>query len=320
MNDIEPSGLLPRLYERDIDVLLQEELLFNSSVRRLVAEALKLPQVMDVQDCQLSVVDHSGETDVMVTFSVGSRRCALLIENKIDASFQPRQPERYRERVATLVSPGGPFDAAFSMLIAPKDYSRDGDPNVASFDAAVSYEDIASAVEADGAPRSYHRARLLRRAIEQARSMYILVEAPAVTSLWDRIFQIANTEYPILDMKRPGGKGSNSNWVVFKGTLPPKVTIDWKIKKATVDLSFWPGALIIPPSSVDLTALANVALSNPVLRDLGATRVITMRVCSPPANFVEMNDGLIREALNTAMALHGFYEDLEEQIRPTART
>ena len=71
----------------------------------------------------------------------------------------------------------------------------------------------------------------------------MLVPAPEVTSLWQRIYQIANSEFPALGMKLPKEKGSNSSWVVFKADLPPRVTIDWKITKATVELSFWGGRL-----------------------------------------------------------------------------
>jgi hypothetical protein len=98
--------LLPRLYERDIDVLLQEELIFNPAVALLFAKALGFDQPLLVRDCRLSVVDNTGETDVFALFEVEGRKGVLLIENKIDAGFMPRQPERYRERAASLVDEG----------------------------------------------------------------------------------------------------------------------------------------------------------------------------------------------------------------------
>ena len=93
---------LPRLYERDIDVLLQEELVFNRKVCEVISEALRLKGALCVQQCRLSVVDQTGETDLFAHFSIGDQQGVLLIENKIDAAFQPRQPERYRERAAKL--------------------------------------------------------------------------------------------------------------------------------------------------------------------------------------------------------------------------
>ncbi|MET4455425.1 hypothetical protein [Bradyrhizobium sp. RT3b] len=84
--------LLPRIYERDIDVLIQEELLFNESVRSLFSKALELRDSIQIDRCALSVFDSTGETDIEARFSCGEHRGALLIENKIDAAFS--QPNR----------------------------------------------------------------------------------------------------------------------------------------------------------------------------------------------------------------------------------
>lgn len=122
------EALLPRLYERDIDVLLQEELIFNEVVCRLFSDALALSQPMQVHQCRLSVVDQSGETDLYAMFSSGDKEGIILIENKIDASFQPRQPERYRER-ANALSAG--LNLVFCVLVAPQKYIRSIETNVA---------------------------------------------------------------------------------------------------------------------------------------------------------------------------------------------
>jgi len=94
---------LPRLYERDIDVLLQEELLFSHHVRQVLGRALGFEVDLDVKSCDLSVVDTTGETDIFVVYDAEAEHGVILIENKIDAAFQPRQPERYRERATALV-------------------------------------------------------------------------------------------------------------------------------------------------------------------------------------------------------------------------
>ena len=62
---------LPRLYERDIDVLLQEELIFNRSVCRVFSSALGFEDLLQVNQCLLSVVDGTGETDLWARFSLG---------------------------------------------------------------------------------------------------------------------------------------------------------------------------------------------------------------------------------------------------------
>jgi hypothetical protein len=65
--------LLAKLYERDIDVLLQEELIFNTAVALTFSKALGLRNPLKVRECRLSVVDQTGETDVFAIFC-GFRR------------------------------------------------------------------------------------------------------------------------------------------------------------------------------------------------------------------------------------------------------
>src|SRR5665213_3232323 len=92
-----PETLLPRLYERDMDVLLQEELIFNQTLALTFGNALGLSDPLRVHDCRLSVTDQTGETDVFALYHSGNLQVVMMIENKIDAGFQPGQPERYRE-------------------------------------------------------------------------------------------------------------------------------------------------------------------------------------------------------------------------------
>src|SRR5437879_2314709 len=111
---------LPRLYERDIDVLLQEELIFNEAVCDVFSSALGFKAPLQVSECSLSVVDGTGETDLLARFMIDGKSGVLLIENKIDAAFQPTQPERYKAR-ANRMATGG--QAAYSLLIAPTRYT-----------------------------------------------------------------------------------------------------------------------------------------------------------------------------------------------------
>jgi hypothetical protein len=293
---------LPRLYERDIDVILQEELLFSGAVRDLVSKALRLAGVMRVEHCQLSVVDDSGETDVLALVLCRNERGALLIENKIDASFQPRQPERYRQRANSF---GARDDLVFAhcVLVAPKDYLRAGGDAVHCFDATITYEELAEAIGRDGSPRSAYRASLLARAVEQARSAYMMVPSEAVGQLWQRIFRIAAREFPELKMATPSDKGSQSKWVIFKANLPPKITIDWKIPKATIDLSFWKGAKPQPNGALDLSKLR----PNATRELLGTTIAIRIPLAPLATEWVAIPDEAIREALQAARELLAFF-------------
>lgn len=70
--------MLPRLYERDIDVLLREELIFNEADCDIFSSALGLNAPWQVSECSLSVVDGTGETDLLARFLVDGESGVLL--------------------------------------------------------------------------------------------------------------------------------------------------------------------------------------------------------------------------------------------------
>ena len=63
---------------------------------------------------------HLGETIAGVLLANG-QRAVLLIENKIDASLQPAQAERYRQRAGACIV-AGDVDTALTLLVAPEKY------------------------------------------------------------------------------------------------------------------------------------------------------------------------------------------------------
>ena len=290
--------VLPRLYERDIDVLMQEELIFNEAVCEVFSRALGLKSHFHVTQCALSVVDQTGETDLLARFTdEGDNRGVILIENKIDASFQPAQPERYRARANEIATNG---EAAYCVLIAPRRYSIGKADSISHFDACVSHEEIAEAVGASQTDRAKHRAALLLRAVEQARSSYMIIPAPQVTGMWQRVFEIADAEFPLLRMKPPTAKGADSWWFVFKGDLPPRITIDWKVRRGTIDLSFWDGARHKPTQSTPIPDGASIVKS-------GTTTMFRRSLDEPPERWIDLADRQIRDALNAASGMLEFY-------------
>ncbi len=289
---------IPRLYERDIDILMQEELLFNGGVKTLFGTVLKLSAPIEVSTCRLSVWDNTGETDIECRFS--SEQCdgVLLIENKIDAAFQPRQPERYQERAAALSQQLG--TKVYCVLIAPSGYNSTDVANY--FDAVVDYEKLADAIASESTDRAKHRAALIRHAMKLARRSYVLATAEDVTTLWTRVYGIASTGYTDLRMDHPGNRKSGSIWISFKAGLPPNITIDWKITMAVVDLSFWPSAPQKPTEGLDLADLG--AFTDKT----GNTALIRVAVSNPPVKWVDLTDIQIHEALTAASNLLRFYQ------------
>ncbi|MPW28420.1 hypothetical protein F9L16_05315 [Agarivorans sp. B2Z047] len=97
---LEQDTYFDSIKERDIDLLLIEELHIEPSFQQFIFESL-IPQQKSVSfiGAWHPVSTHNGESDVIVIFSdENGKIVALLIENKINASAQYRQGERYIER------------------------------------------------------------------------------------------------------------------------------------------------------------------------------------------------------------------------------
>jgi hypothetical protein len=169
------------------------------------------------------------------------------------------------------------------------------------FNALVSYEDLATAIDIEGTDRAKYRAQLVQRAIEQARS-FVLIDPAEVTAFWHRVFDIASNKHPELRMLPPGEKTSYSAWIHFKANLPPNITIDWRIPNGMVLIAFWTGAPHKPLSTIDLSGLG---------ASIGGTKktvAIELPVGQPPRKWTEMTDNQIHEALEAADRILKFYQ------------
>ncbi len=87
--------------ERDIDLLLLEEFHSSADFRShfiKLLEGLVAPGVHYLSG-EHSVANSSGQSDLEIAFlDSDGKKCRMLIENKIAASFQPEQAQRYRKR------------------------------------------------------------------------------------------------------------------------------------------------------------------------------------------------------------------------------
>ncbi len=139
---------LTHVAERDVDLLLIEEFCCSEAFFNWFAEQLR-PVVGDAE-LQFVQARHSvsmsgegsGETDIEVIAlakSAGSTcRLAILIEDKVDAEFTERQPDRYALRARQLVT-GGICDRTILVLLAPAEYAGQGDDQ---FDVRIPYERV----------------------------------------------------------------------------------------------------------------------------------------------------------------------------------
>jgi len=251
-NEIELT--MEAVSERDCDLLLVEELGVSSEFVELFLNALHLgpdnhstlsgPSAFAARH-SVQRLDKSGETDIEVRVEQelpnGRYAVVLLIENKIDATFQPNQPQRYAKYAEWLVA-NQEADEAYSMLVAPNGYLDSNDTD--AFDACVSYEEVIDYFEGrvrssqhdETRRRSSFRQQWFEQAIYKFRRGYVPDIDDTVTDFWRRYWEVAQSQFPELAMEEPSKKPAGSDWVFFQRAISQHVHLsraDFKHKLRT---------------------------------------------------------------------------------------
>ena len=224
--------------ERDIDLLLLEE--FQSSP---LFQAWFVSQVIGVSvdlgvcvSAKRSVTHSTGESDLEVTFLDSNKSLVrLLIENKVDASLQPQQAERYRKRGEAYVS-HGECSTYHTVIVAPARYF--GAARITKgFDSYMTYETILDwfAEAKDLGDRRHYKVSLLQSAIDKGTLGYQPEEDAATTAFWHQYWLCACEYSPALEMREPGPR--RGGFIPFFPLgLPPGIDITHKLPHGHVDL------------------------------------------------------------------------------------
>jgi hypothetical protein len=234
-----------RKYERDIDLLLAEEFevspLFASWFLGRTKKFAGVPA--NVLKVWVSKSDRNGESDLVVLFEgVGNdRRFALHIEDKVNAPLQPEQVARYRIRADGEVR-NKEYSDYEVVLCSPEGYCPEHREQM-SFDSFVSYEDIGGFLKPSDPKdrRGNYRANFVLTATTRTGNTWKIERDPLTDKFWQAACQIANREFPDLEMKPPKlTKGSN--WIVFRPldlpTHPKWIYVSLKGDRGFVDLTF----------------------------------------------------------------------------------
>lgn len=237
------SGLADRrqiesVIEREIDLLLLMALHSSPSFRAFVAEKAADASELEFIDAWRGVADQTGESDLCALFKDGDgRRLAVLIEDKIDAAFQPEQAGRYRKRGVLGVGIGH-WDRFVTCLCAPERYAAPLS-DASEWDAVVTYEEIQARLAASGDSFAPFVRCVLARAIDQQRSGTFAPNT-AASAFWREYKRFQRNDFPNLSITYVGEVQSiNEPWPRFAaGELPPDVLLEHKAWKGCVDLTF----------------------------------------------------------------------------------
>lgn len=208
---------IDRIEERDVDLMLLEEISCEPGSQQLVAVMAldaTCPWTFVKAANSISTVSH-GESDLVAVFSSGDRIAAVMIENKIAANFVPEQAERYRRRGERGIS-DGLWREFVTVLMAPSRFLA-ADLHGHIFDRHLAYEDLLTWFSRPNAgARGRWRAALLERACTGSKStVYKRVVDEATTAFFADYWAIAASDYPALRMKREKDRPAKSTWVRF---------------------------------------------------------------------------------------------------------
>ena len=302
--------MLPRHFtgvcERDIDLLLLEEFVASPSFLSWFLGEIGLPASATMIAAERSVTTTTGESDLELTLEHEARRIKVLVENKVDAMFQPRQPERYRDRAAGYVR-GQTCHSVVTVILGPEKYFE-VETDHFGFDHQVTYESVLDWFqEADHlGVRALHKCALLRGAIERGRTGWRLVPDETVTAFWLSYWELANSVAPKLRMAKPAVKPSSSSFIYFRPpALPRTVSLVHKVAYGNVDLQFSGQG-----EELGILHARWAERLGPRMRWERAAESAALRVSIPPidmsAPFAE-SESNAREALGAALELLGWY-------------
>ncbi len=228
--------LLPveAILERDIDLILLEELNVDNTFCKWLINELNFPELTQNNGAWKSINDFGlGETDILFSYNSNEKRIYLLIENKLEASFQDKQYERYYKRAENYVNNGN-CDLAFVLLTAPKMYCETQN----EFENFITYEQIADRLEFTGTKRNLFKSKLLKIASEKLRRGYKPVNSPTVRKFWLSYWKYKEEKFPDLRMKKPGIVPVNSDWPILYDDNLPGIVFYHKLAQGNVDATF----------------------------------------------------------------------------------
>ena len=221
---------IKKVYERDIDLYIINKFINDSKFKELFLKKINC-QNYQVCKCLHSFSDENGESDITIILENDNRKIGLLIEDKINAIAMTEQYKRYVLR-AEKQKHEGLFDDYYIFIIAPKSYI-DSNMEAKKYDNKISYEEMLDYISGDVYGES-----LIKKAVEEKKKGYDVVENKAVTLFWEKYYDMVENRFSDLELKtNKGSKGSKACWPVFHTPIE-KIHIIHKSNEGFLDLRF----------------------------------------------------------------------------------
>ena len=307
-----------RKYERDIDLLLAEELAVNPAFAAWLQSRTKFAGTSaEVTDVFVSKADNLGESDLIAIFECPDRtRFAVMIEDKVDAPLQPDQAGRYRLRAEREIKTGN--YGAYTVLLCAPQYYLDKSLHADEFDTTISFEAMAAFLrDSDRSPRANYRATFLETAARRRSNNWVREIDVATNAFWEAAYLMATQDFPILEMKRLKVT-KDSSWINFRPadmpSLPRRIYVSVKGDRGQMDLTFSNTKayilhdLIKPILDPDMT-----------VHQTSASSAIRLEVDGfAPSDGVDAGIPAVRRAFQACARLISFYRANREALNAAA--
>lgn len=225
-------------------------------------------------------VDEFGEVDVLVEWGSGLE---AHIENKIDAAFQPDQPERYKLRA------DGSSSDVLTVVCAPLKYLRSHPVQRSVFSSSVSYEQIVTALDAERSLDAVRLRSLFALAIEKNAGAH----DDRVTGLFDQFGGMSEAAgLPWL----PGNTGKTGRGFftvrTWRSVQGRKVEVSAKLAKGKIDIHVRrAGHVLEDARRLWAGSSAQVRLaSSSRSRDIADTTLIVGRLIEPVSPYTASDE------------------------------
>lgn len=205
------------IFERDIDLVLVAALRGIEEIRELFCHAAGVTPGQVAQIRHSLATDDGREADVELRLGDPERPDVIQIENKLDAPFQPGQPESYASRRSVLAARED-IARAKAVIFCPMEYSTG--TAMESFDGRVDYEEVRNVLLRHG-PLAREGALVIEHAILKHRrgSSHTPVDH-ARTSFFEEFAELGAARGLPSVPKRPRKGGAGFLWWPRIETLP----------------------------------------------------------------------------------------------------
>jgi hypothetical protein len=211
---IEDLRFIEAVQERDMDLLLLEELIVSAEFRGWIVEQITGEKIKEFMGAWHSICDSKSEFDIVVLFlSESGTRYAIFIEDKIGAMAQKDQPQRYANRGHEGIVKKE-WDVFKTCIVAPKRY-LEINKEAKEYDSQLSYEELGAWFLKANSERYGFKNKMIKEAIEQNRRGYTKIHDEKTTDFHRKYHQYAKENYPELEMKEPLSSPIGQSWIYF---------------------------------------------------------------------------------------------------------